>query len=176
LERNSDHFYSEQNGSLQINETVGFCCAADGPKLVRQNQVYSSLKFMEIDGERFCNGFIHTLEEEHADGKNALVKTTVKITDIDLHPAKIKSHSVDFELFTVSDRTRFRELDDPRIPYMISNGEICKVVNEKTLESLEGIRFHMPNDRFSTPVILVLLVLSVFVSLLLYKKIRFKNS
>ena len=133
---------------LQVCDSPGYCFGGK-PKPARSGVTiqYKNLEYVKINGKFYCNGFEFEIQENFTDGRESRSVANFEITDINLDEPKISPYSFEFSMFSIPDKTSFRAEDALRIPYVISDGKICKVIDENTLESLEGIRFAMPKAR-----------------------------
>ena len=158
------------SGTHLVGDLYGYCTGGNGSHLTGLKHTFSDLRYTEIDGKMYCSGFTFRKQEEFARDGEAVTTKTVSLTRIDPGVPEIGSRSVDFELFSIPEKTRFYAEDSHSIPYIIEGNQISKVIDESTLESVDGVRYAMPGERNWTPALLAIGVVTLFAGLFLYKK------
>ncbi len=123
--------------------------------LISIRMKYHNLVYREIDGQTYCVGFDWEYADEFANGSKDLVTAHLSIANVRrVTENKPKKGEMKFATIHIPDDTRFHATDDPNIPYVVHRGVIHRVVNESTLESLDGVRFPWVRSRLNYWVVL----------------------
>lgn len=171
IQRKQDDFLWEGEDARRVRDIGGYGFGKKmEPYLTGFTVKYSDLGYTEVEGKQLCNRFVFSIRESFEGGQTSESVASYSICDIDLNEPDIKSHSLDFQLFSIPEKTTFNAFDAPRIPYVVSDGKVCKVVNETTLETIEGVRFAMPGKRARWPLILGVAAATALCGLFWYQK------
>ncbi len=160
----------EVGGGTRLNETKGYYMGKKGPDLTASIDRYNGFQYATIDGNSACIGYKLTKLEEFTDGAKSESVRVVLLKDISFDEPRIPSYSLEFKSFSIPDKTRFWADDDPNIPYVVCDGKIAKVIDESTLESMDGARYSMPNESRVLIYLLAITGIASVVSLLIYKR------
>ncbi len=170
VELDSGDYWAE---NIRLTEIGGWWMNSEAPRLTALKYRYSEIKYDEIESKLTCVGFRFDRYETYADGAKSESRRTVKLKDISLNAPEIPSHSLDFETFSVPDMTRFGAKDSPNIPYVVAGGRIAKVVDENTLQSVNGATFAMPQkNRILYGMASCLVLGSLIAAFIFYKRSR----
>ncbi|HMO14016.1 MAG TPA: hypothetical protein PKD64_14060 [Pirellulaceae bacterium] len=138
---------------------------------------YQNIEYREIDGQRFCVGYVVDLTQRCVNDLEDRMLFEYAISNVrPVSPSEKKPKLGELKFTFVDkipDGTRFTAWDDRQVPYVIKDNVIHRVVNESVLATLEGERF--PWTRGGINYYLVFAIVICFVLLIGIIIYRFRN-
>ncbi|HMO15012.1 MAG TPA: hypothetical protein PKD64_02695 [Pirellulaceae bacterium] len=158
----------------RVRETETKNRESTAAKLQHEQYRYHSLQYQEIDGERFCVGFVCDYSARCVNNLVDEVRIEVSIENIqhvDIDERPKRGEMKPSLVRKVPNGARFQAMDEPMIPYVVHQGMVHKVVNESTLATLEdGTRFPWPRGGVSVySVAVAVLALLALLGLIIYR-------